>query len=131
MTLLSRRHARQVAQPTPTGWMFFQAEAPLTIDIRAGEAANIGGIGQVAQNMVFADRAARDAACPPAWRNDRTVYGPLCDRWDVNFLRHDMARDRARILARFPALAALSLVDRPLAPTPQWPLWPDVLMRRA
>lgn len=119
------------APATPTGWLFTAFDAPLDIMVTAGQAVNLGGIGQLDERIIIADRAARDAACPAASRMDNAVHGPMCDRGGVPFLRHDMVSDRAQILARFPALGGLSLVDRPLAPTVQWPLWPDVLLRRA
>lgn len=123
-------HARQ-APRTPTGWLLVEYAAPLDITVTAGQATNLGGIGMLDERIVIADRAARDAACAPASRMDNAVHGPMCERGAVPFLRHDTARDRAMILGRFPALAGLRLVDRPLAPTAQWPLWPGVLIRRA
>ena len=122
-------HARP-APRTPTGWLFLEYGTPLDLTVTAGQAVNLGGIGMLDERIVFPDRAARDAACPAPFRKD-IVRGPMCERSVVPFLRQDMARDRAMILERFPVLAGLRLVDRPLAPTAQWPLWPGVLTRRA
>jgi hypothetical protein len=115
--------------PASSDWILRTYPHALRIEVVAGEVAHIGGIGRLSQSILFSSQTARDAACEPADRDDNRFHGFFCKPDDRNFVRRDMARDRERILARFPALADRRLVDRPLAPAPGWTAWPEALLQ--